>query len=113
MARQRLSTKKNLTPAQKYERLDRQYSDFTGGAISIDWDEKGKVSPQAGDIHRTKQANELRTFWEEKVGDSLLFATGDYNCQQNSQWLRLAAKEAYFSYLDNHPRRSKGEYYEY
>ena len=35
MARQRLSTKKNLTPAQKYERLDRQYSDFTGGAISI------------------------------------------------------------------------------
>ena len=35
MARQRLSTKKNLTPAQKYERLDRQYSDFTGGSITI------------------------------------------------------------------------------
>lgn len=35
MARQRLSTKKNLTPAQKYERLDRQYSDFTGGAIML------------------------------------------------------------------------------
>lgn len=35
MARQKLSTKRNLTPAQKYERLDRQYSDFSGGSISI------------------------------------------------------------------------------
>lgn len=62
---------------------------------SINWDEKGKVSPEAGAIHRTKQANELRTFWEEKVGDSLLFATGDYNCRQNTEWLQLAAKGAY------------------
>ena len=62
---------------------------------SIDWDENGKVSAEAGDQHRTTQANELRTFWEEKVGDSLLFATGDYNCQQNSQWLQLAAQGVY------------------
>ena len=62
---------------------------------SIDWDEFGKVSAEAGDKHRTTQANELRAFWEEKAGDSLLFATGDYNCQQNSQWLQLAAEGAY------------------
>ncbi len=62
---------------------------------SINWDENGKVSEEAGDQHRTKQANELRTFWEEKVGDSLLFATGDYNCQQNSKWLQLAAHGVY------------------
>lgn len=35
MARQRLSTKMNLIPGQKYERLDRQDSDFTGGTVSI------------------------------------------------------------------------------
>lgn len=62
---------------------------------SIDWDDKGKVSAEAGDIHRTTQANELRTFWEEKVGDSLLFATGDYNCRQNSTWIQTAAQGIY------------------
>lgn len=35
MARQKIYNKRNLTPAQKYERLDRQYSDFTSGSISI------------------------------------------------------------------------------
>lgn len=35
MARQKISQKKNLTLAQKYERLDRHYSDYTGGTISI------------------------------------------------------------------------------
>lgn len=62
---------------------------------SINWDENGNVSPEAGAIHRTKQANELRTFWEEKVGDNLLFATGDYNCRQDSEWLQLAASGVY------------------
>ena len=62
---------------------------------SINWDENGKVSPESGDIHRTKQANELRTFWEEKVGDSLLFATGDYNCNQDTTWIQNAGKGVY------------------
>lgn len=62
---------------------------------SIDWDENGQVSREAGDAHRTKQANELRAFWEEKVGDNLLFATGDYNCTQDSEWLQLASTEVY------------------
>ena len=62
---------------------------------SIDWDDKGKVSQEAGDAHRTTQAKQLRAFWEEKVGDSLLFATGDYNCQQNSSWLQMAAEGVY------------------
>ena len=35
MARQKITTKNRMTPAQKYERLDRKYSDFTAGAISI------------------------------------------------------------------------------
>lgn len=35
MARQKMTSKKRMTPAQKYERLDRRYSDFTAGAISI------------------------------------------------------------------------------
>lgn len=62
---------------------------------SINWDENGKVSPEAGDVHRTKQAEELRTFWEDVVGDSLLFATGDYNCRQNTTWLQRAGKGRY------------------
>lgn len=35
MARQKMTSRKKMTPAQKYERLDRRYSDFTAGAISI------------------------------------------------------------------------------
>ena len=62
---------------------------------SINWDEKGQFSLEAGDSHRTKEANELRTFWEEKVGDSLLFATGDYNARQNTTWIQSAAKGIY------------------
>ena len=62
---------------------------------SINWDEKGQFSLEAGASHRTKEANELRTFWEEKVGDSLLFATGDYNCRQNTEWLQSAASGIY------------------
>lgn len=62
---------------------------------SVNWDSKGKVSPEAGAIHRTKQANELRTFWEEKVGNNILFATGDYNCRQDSEWAILAESGVY------------------
>ena len=62
---------------------------------SINWDEKGQYSLEAGNSHRTKEANELRTFWEEKVGDSLLFATGDYNARQNTEWIQSAAKGIY------------------
>lgn len=62
---------------------------------SIDWDENGKVSQEAGDRHRTKEANELRTFWEKTVGDSLLFATGDYNCNQDTTWFKSAGSGVY------------------
>ena len=62
---------------------------------SINWDEHGQYSLEAGNSHRTKEANELRTFWEEKVGDSLLFATGDYNARQNTEWIQSAAKGIY------------------
>ena len=62
---------------------------------SVNWDQHGHVSPEAGAVHRTKQANELRTFWEEKVGDHILFATGDYNCRQNSEWASLAESGIY------------------
>ena len=37
MARQKISSKRNLTQAEKYERLDRQYSDFVGSKISINY----------------------------------------------------------------------------
>ena len=62
---------------------------------SINWDENGKVSPEAGDAHRTKEANELRTFWEENVGDCILFATGDYNSRQDTTWIQSAEKGIY------------------
>lgn len=62
---------------------------------SINWDKNGKVSPEWGAIYRTKQANELRSFWEEKVGNNILFATGDYNCRQNSEWALLAESGIY------------------
>ncbi len=62
---------------------------------SIDWDENGKVSREAGDRHRTQQADELRAFWENKVKDNLLFATGDYNCMQDSEWLQMVSGEVY------------------
>lgn len=35
MAKQRITTKRPLTLAEKYERNDRQYSDFTAGSFSI------------------------------------------------------------------------------
>lgn len=35
MGKQRISSKRKLTTAEKYERLDRQYSDFTGSPISV------------------------------------------------------------------------------
>ena len=62
---------------------------------SIDWDENGKLSVSAGIEHRTKQANELRAFWENVVGDNVLFATGDYNCNQISDWLIYLGKGIY------------------
>lgn len=62
---------------------------------SINWDKNGKVSPEWGAIYRTKQANELRSFWEEKVGNNILFATGDYNCRQDSEWIKLAESGIY------------------
>ena len=62
---------------------------------SINWDENGKVSKEAGAIHRTKQSNELREFWNNKVGNNVLFATGDYNCFQNSEWIHLAENDIY------------------
>lgn len=35
MARTKIGTKKKLSQTEKYERLDRHYSEFTGGAVSI------------------------------------------------------------------------------
>ena len=62
---------------------------------SVNWDKNGKVGPEWGAIYRTKQANELRSFWEEKVGNNILFATGDYNCRQDSEWALLAESGIY------------------
>ena len=62
---------------------------------SVNWDKNGKVSLEAGAIHRTKQANELREFWESKVGNNILFATGDYNSRQDSEWIALAGSGIY------------------
>ena len=33
--KKKITTTRSLTPAQKYERLDSQYSEFTGGSISV------------------------------------------------------------------------------
>lgn len=62
---------------------------------SINFNKYGKVSEEAGAEHRTKQANELREFWETKVGNNILFATGDYNCRQDSDWIKLAEQGIY------------------
>lgn len=62
---------------------------------SINYDEHGTPSMEAGNRHRTKEARELRTFWEEHVGNHLLFATGDYNCDQNSDWIQSASSGIY------------------
>lgn len=37
MARKKISSKRNLTLAEKYERLDRQYSDFIGSTINVNY----------------------------------------------------------------------------
>ena len=46
-----------------------------------------KVTPdvQEGNFLRCSEAEELVTFWEETVGDTALFATGDYNCLIDSE----------------------------
>lgn len=40
---------------------------------------------QEGNFLRCSEAEELVTFWEETVGDTALFATGDYNCLIDSE----------------------------
>lgn len=96
---QRYSSTENQERHFQWAKLKDKKTDkivfMTNTHWSIDWDENGKVSREAGDAHRTKQANELREFWEKNVGDHLLFATGDYNCTQNSEWLQLASTEVY------------------
>lgn len=62
---------------------------------SINWDSEGKESKLAGNQHRTKEANELRGFWENVVGDNLLFATGDYNCLQTYDEYQLLGQGIY------------------
>ena len=54
---------------------------------SVDLNQNGTADTEAGDEHRTKQANELLAFWQDTVGENLLFATGDYNCDSSSKWL--------------------------
>lgn len=62
---------------------------------SINWDEEGKVSAEAGDKHRTKQAHEILAFWKGNADDAVLFATGDYNCKEDSKWYKIAAADKF------------------
>ena len=72
MARQKISQKKTLTPAQKYERLDIEYSDFTGGSISIHhaWsqfivEQKAKGNSKATIDFYNRFYKKLKAFIEE------------------------------------------------
>ncbi len=56
----------------------------TNTHFSIDPWIDGKFVPEEGEQLRTWEAEELLAFWEEKVGDSALFATGDYNAAVDS-----------------------------
>lgn len=62
---------------------------------SINRDENGRFSPEAGAANRTLQAEELLDFWKKEVGDNILFATGDYNCPVSAGCLSLLEKDIY------------------
>lgn len=62
---------------------------------SINWDSEGNISIEAGDEHRTKQANELLSFWEREVGSAALLGCGDYNCSENTKWYDLLSRCEY------------------
>ncbi len=67
---------------------------------SINRDEQGRFSLEAGARNKSIQARELREFWEKKAGDSILFATGDYNCMQDSEYIAIA-EEGVFRTAEN------------
>lgn len=62
---------------------------------SINWDQEGNVSLEAGDEWRTRQARELLAFYKEKVGDDVLFGCGDYNCNKTSKWHEMLSEDIY------------------
>ncbi len=72
MARKKITPKNNLTPAQKYERLDRQYSDFLGSTISVHYawlgfivEQKTKGNSPATIDFYTRFYKKLEKFLEE------------------------------------------------
>lgn len=109
--KQRITTKRNLTPAQKYERLDNQYSDFTGGSISIHnaWlgfilDQKSKGNSKATIDYYNRVYKKIQKFIEginstvndtpiEFIGDDVFRHTfvaflGDVSQQTINNYLR-------------------------
>ncbi len=62
---------------------------------SINWDEEGNYCVASGDRHRTKQAHELLAFWKGHADEAILFATGDYNCKEDSKWYNIAAADKF------------------
>jgi endonuclease/exonuclease/phosphatase family metal-dependent hydrolase len=81
--------------AQLYDKVSQKTVFVTNTHWSINWDSQGNTSAEAGDEHRTKQANELLAFFKDKVGDNVLFACGDYNCRNDSKWAQILASDVY------------------
>lgn len=109
--KQKITTKRNLTTAQKYERLDSQYSEFTGGSISIHhaWlgfilEQKSKGNSPATVDYYNRVYKKIRGFIEttgttveecpiEFIGDDVfrhIFITylGDVSQQTINNYLR-------------------------
>lgn len=63
MARQKMTSKRKMTPAQKYERLDRQYSDFTAGSISIHSAWVGFIADQTAIINVSSRLGIMPAVW--------------------------------------------------
>lgn len=93
--------KKNLNGKRGFHWVElhdkRQNKDVfvTNTHWSIDRDQKGNLSAEAGDADRTRQAEQLLSFWNETVKDNILFACGDYNCNMSSKWFGIVSEGIY------------------
>lgn len=69
---------------------------FTNTHFSIDPWMSGKFIPLAGDGFRTAEAYFLLKFWKKHCDENTaLFATGDYNCDDNSAAQQLLRTEVF------------------
>lgn len=74
-----------------YDKTNRRELFVTNTHLSID-----AGNPEQGNEDRLSEAEELLSFWQSKIGDRPMFATGDYNCNIYSEPQLHLQRDVYF-----------------